>query len=388
MSKARILVVGAGIGGLTVAIALARNGHEVSVFEQAPVLGEVGAGISLSQAAQSGYKALGLADAINAAATVTANMAFLHYRSGRLLAGAYDHGEGSGNPEAPLSARQLHRADLHAILVDAFRSLRPNGLHLGQSVLRVEPGDTGPVLHFADGSAETGDIIIGADGLKSNVRASLCGNQPARFTQQVAYRFLVDREEAAKFMGFGRAAVFQGPERVFNRYTVRHGAVVNCVGVTRAAKWEGEGWATSAERGEVLMAYEGWHPDVIGLIERADKLIKWGIFDRAPLEKWSSGAVTLLGDAAHPMLPFLGLGAAMAVEDAIILARALSLESSAPAAFERYEAARRPRTEIVHEQSRRQSVMVQAADPDQFDAKAAPSHDPSYYAYDPVNAVI
>ena len=388
MSKARILVVGAGIGGLTAAIALARDGHNVAVFEQAPVLGEVGAGISLSQAAQSGYRALGLADAVNAASTVTANMAFLHYRSGRLLAGAYDHGEGSGDPDGPLSARQLHRADLHAVLVEAFRSLRPDDLHLGRPVIEVEADDAAPTLRFADGAVAKGDIVIGADGLKSNVRASLCENEPARFTKQVAYRFLVDREEASRFMGFGRAAVFQGPERVFNRYTVRHGDVVNCVGVSRATGWEDEGWAISGDRNEVLAAYEGWHPDVTGLIERANRLIKWGIFDRAPLAKWSSGAVTLLGDAAHPMLPFLGLGAAMAVEDAIILARALSLESSAPAAFARYEAARRSRTEIVHAQSRRQSILVQAADPDQFDAVAAPSHDPSYYAYDPVTAVI
>lgn len=388
MTKARTLVVGAGIGGLTAAIALARDGYEVAVFEKAPVLGEVGAGISLSQAAQSVYRALGLAEAVKAASTVTADMAFLHYKTGRLLAGAFDHGEGSGDPDGPLSARQLHRADLHGILVDAFRALCPDGLRLGRTVVAVEPEEGVARLRLADGTPETGDLVIGADGLKSNVRACLYGDEPARFTEQVAYRFLVDRDEAAPFMDFGRAAMFQGPARVFNRYTIRHGAVVNCVGVSSAAGWEGEGWSIPADRGEVLAAYEGWHSDVTGLIARATKLIKWGIFDRAPLDHWSHGAVTLLGDAAHPMLPFLGLGAAMAIEDAMILSRALSLENSAPAAFARYEAARLPRTRIVHEQSQRQVALVQAGDPDRFDPKSAPSHDPSYYAYDPVTAPI
>ena len=388
MTRARILVVGAGIGGLTAAIALARSGYQVAVFEQAPVLGEVGAGISLSQAAQNVYRALGLADAVNAASTVTANMAFLHYRTGRLLAGAFDHGGGSGDPDGPLSARQLHRADLHAILVEAFLKLCPDGLHLAQTIVAVDPYDAIPRLHFADGSSETGDVVIGADGLKSNVRVSLCGDEPARFTEQVAYRFLVDRDEAAPFMSFGRAAMFQGPVRVFNRYTIRHGAIVNCVAVSSATAWEGEGWSIPADRDEILAAYDGWHPDVTGLIERASKLIKWGIFDRVPLDRWSRGAVTLLGDAAHPMLPFLGLGAAMAIEDAMILARALSLENTAPAGLKRYETARRPRTKIVHEQSRRQAALVQAGDPDRFDPTSAPSHDPSYYAYDPVTVPI
>jgi salicylate hydroxylase len=164
--------------------------------------------------------------------------------------------------------------------------------------------------------------------------------------------------------------------------------VINCVGIVRADQWLDDGWSIEADPDEVSNLYAGWHEEVTGLIRSGERMIKWGLFDRKPLERWSQGRVTLLGDAAHPMLPFLGLGAAMAIEDAMILARALHAADDIEDGLAHYEAARLQRTTGIHEQSRRQGEIVQAADTDRFQPAAAPSHNPAYYAYDPVTAPI
>jgi salicylate hydroxylase len=383
---ARILIVGAGIAGLTTGIALRRAGFDVIIFEQAPILSEVGAGISLSQAALSVYRALDLATRIEAAAQVTADMAFLHFRTGALLAGRMDWGDGSGDGAGPLAARQIHRADLQAILIHGF--VEAGGtLKLDHRLTAIEGTDRRPVACFTNGARAQGDLVIGADGLKSRVRSLLWGETPARFTGQIAYRFLVPIETGRVFLQFGRSAVFQGPGRVFNRYTIRGGALVNCVGIARAAEWLDDGWSIAASRDEMLAEYQGWHPDVTGLIEASETLNKWGLQDRPPLERWSQGPVTLVGDAAHPMLPFLGLGAAMAIEDAMVLARALDLSRDI-SAFARFEAARLPRTRLVQDKTSEQGEIVQHLDPETFDPGSAPSHDPAWYAYDPVTTPI
>ena len=277
-------------------------------------------------------------------------------------------------------------ADLQAILVQAFVGCGGT-LRLGHRLEAIESPDRHPVAIFANGARAEGDLLIGADGLKSRVRALLWGEQDARFTFQVAYRFLVPAEAGRRFLQFGRSAVFQGPGRVFNRYTIRGGALINCVGIARAEAWLDDGWTIPATRQEMLNAYQDWHPDVTGLIQQAGQINKWGLLDRPPLDRWSQGAVSLLGDAAHPMLPFLGLGAAMAIEDAMVLARVLG-QSPDQTGFDRYETARRPRAGQVQEKSAQQGRIVQEFDPDMFDPATAPSHDPAYYAYDPVAAPI
>ena len=383
---ARILIIGAGIAGLTAGIALRQTGFDVTLFEQASVLSETGAGLSLSQATLSVYRELRLAELIEAAAQITVDMAFLHFRTGALLAGRIDRGDGSGDAAGPLAARQIHRADLQAILITGF--LASGGtLSLGHRLEAIETPDHHPVAVFANGARAGGDLLIGADGLKSRVRALLWCEQDARFTGQAAYRFLVPVEAGGQFLQFGRSAVFQGPGCVFNRYTIRGGALINCVGIVRTPAWLDDGWSIPATRDEMLAHYQGWHPDVTGLIQRAGTLNKWGLLDRPPLDRWSQGRITLTGDAAHPMLPFLGLGAAMAIEDAMVLARALA-QTGDHSAFGRYEAARRPRTRLVQEKSAQQGQIVQNLDPDSFDPATAPSHDPAYYAYDPVTVPI
>ncbi len=382
--SARLLVIGAGLGGLTAALALRKAGFSVEVHEAASRLGEVGAGLTISRGAQSVFRHVGVQDAVARCSTPSAGFPFLHYRTGRILAGALDHGIGLPDDGIADISRQCHRADLHGVLANAF----DGPLHLGHRLIGIDEIAHGVRARFADGSSAEGDGLIAADGVRSEARAILWGETAPRFTGQMAYRFLVDRAVAAPFLEHGRGAVFLGPQRTFNRYTLRAGAVLNCVGIAATDAWVDEGWSTPAGRDELLATFAGWHPAVIGLMGAADRLIKWGIFDHAPLPRWSAGRVTLLGDAAHAMLPFLGMGAAMAIEDAMILTRAFEAEGDVAPAFARYEAARIPRTTLMQAKSIEQGVLTQARDPENYDATAAPASDPAILDYDPVAAPI
>jgi salicylate hydroxylase len=386
MTRGRILVAGAGLGGLAAALALLDRGFSVEVHEQAPVLGEVGAGLTLSRGVQHVLRDMRLMDEVAKLACPAVRFPFLHYRSGEVLTGVLDHGDGAPDDGSADVSRQMHRADLHGVLARAFRARAPGQLWLGHRLVGLE--DTGNLIRarFANGDFAEADGFVGADGVHSAARALLWGDGAPRYTGQLAYRFLVDRARAAPFMGHGRGAVFIGPRRTFNRYTLRGGTVVNCVGIVAHEGWTTDGWSIPATQAELAADFTGWHPDVTGLMGQADALIKWGLFDRAPLPAWRRGRATLLGDAAHAMLPFLGMGAAMAIEDGMILARAMADGVSVEDGFDRYENARRPRTAYVHAKSLEQGWHVQAQNPDRYDHAHAPAADPAIFAFDPVTA--
>ncbi|WP_293897749.1 FAD-dependent monooxygenase [Phenylobacterium sp.] len=385
-SKPRVAIVGAGIGGLTAGLLLANQGYPVHVHEQARRLGEVGAGLTLSKGAQATLREAGVLDAVRGAASLSATIPFLHYRTGERLAGEYDRSDGTQDtPE--IVGRQILRADLHAILAEAYG--RTTGdLSLSRQLVGIEPRGDGVRLAFSDGTRAEADLLIGADGLRSTVREVMFDPTPPLFTGQVAWRFLAPWEAAAPFMGAGRAAVYFGPGRVINRYTLRRGRIVNCVALARSESWFEEGWSVRGDPAELRGLFEGWHRDVTGLLAQApaETLRRWGLFHREPLAVWRDGGVTLLGDAAHPMLPFLGLGAAMAIEDAMVLARALALEAEPTAALDLYEAVRKPRTAEVFRQSVRQGELLQSRDPDNYDPAASPASDRTFFDYDPVTA--
>ncbi len=383
----KILIIGAGLGGLVAGIALRRAGFDADIHEQADRLGEVGAGLTLSRGAQSVFRALGVQDQVAPFACRSSAFPFLHYASARLLAGAPDFGSGEPDDGVADIGRQIHRADLHAVLVAAFEELGPP-VRLGHSLAAIDQSADTVHAAFTNGDSAVGKALIGADGVRSVVRGIIAGADSPRFTGQIAYRFLVPAEIARPFMAQGRGAVWLGPRRTFNRYTLRGGAIVNCVGIAATDVWIGDGWSTPASVAEMRADFAGFHPDVLGLIDHATGAIKWGLFDRAPLDAWTHGRVTLLGDAAHAMLPFLGLGAAMAIEDGMILARAFASEGAVAPALARYEAARRPRTALIHAKSIEQGELTQARDPDNYDGAAAPSSDPAIIGYDPVTAGI
>ncbi len=379
----KLLIIGAGLGGLVAAIALRRHGFDVEVHEAARALGDVGAGLTLGRGAQQVFRALGLQERIAHFACPAGALPFVHYRTARLLMGNLDPGDGTADDGTADIVRHIYRADLHAALVSALAGAGVT-VQLSHVLTTLEDDGARVTARFANGDWATGDALVGADGVRSATRSLLLSHDVPRFTGHVAYRFLVPAADAAPFMGLGRSAIFIGPHRTFNRYTICGGSIVNCAGIVETGEAIAEGWSISAGRAELLAAFDGWHGDVTGLIDRADASIKWGLYDRAVLQRWSQGRVTLLGDAAHAMLPFLGMGAAMAIEDGYVLACAFAAEDSVPAAFARYEAARLPRTTQVHAASIRQGKVTQSIDPDSFDGTRAPVSDMGMMAFDPV----
>jgi salicylate hydroxylase len=381
-----IAVIGGGLAGLAGALALLRDGWCVRVYEQAGVLGEVGAGITVSTGAGRALQALGVGPSVLAQSLPVPDIAFVHYRTGERLAGAFDSG---APPDLGFDGpRHIHRADLHAILLDAVRAHDPEAVVCGKKLTALTQTDASVRARFADGDEVQADVLIGADGARSRVRACILDAEPPRFAGQIAFRCLIPRARAAPFMRDGNAVVSIGASRVFNRYLIRGGALVNVIGIARSEGWSEEGWNIPATVQEFHRQFEGFHPGVTGLIDQApsDHLIKWGLFVRPPIAQWSVDRVILIGDAAHPILPFLGLGAALAIEDGVVLARALRAAPDIQAAFGAFQAARMPRVETVRVRSIEQGEIIQADEPRQLSVSRSPSQNTQIFDYDPMTA--
>jgi salicylate hydroxylase len=377
----KALIMGGGIGGLTSAIALQRAGFEVSVFERAPVITAIGAGITLTQSTQRGLYSLGLRDAVAAAADDP------------------DQGDGGARRRAGMFGRddvpppadnlpfflQIHRADLYEILRTAVLAADPNAIHLDHEFARYEQDDKGVTAYFKNGAAASGDLLIGADGVRSAVRTHMRGPEDPRFTGQVVYRCLIPTEAVSQYLEDGDAYTYLGPGRLVLRYLIRHRTVVNVVAFVTTDSWKGEGFSEPTTPEELLSLFPGWDEKVLGLFRNAppEDTAKWAIYDRDPIPCWSDGRVTLLGDAAHPMLPFLGLGAAMAIEDAVVLGRAVKQASTIAQALSLYEGARRERANWVLLQSRLQGEMNQIDAKERPPRRQQPAGDPILYDYDP-----
>lgn len=382
-SKGNIAIIGAGLGGLTAALALLSQGWRVRVYEQAPVLGEVGAGITLSSGAGQGLAAFGIGPALLAASLPVPDIAFVHYKTGALLTGKFDN---TAPPDHGFAkARHIHRADLHHILLSAVRALDADAVLTGHRLAGIEQSATGVTAQFANCPNVQADALLAADGVRSTVRKLIIGDEAPDFAGQIAYRCLIPRATAEPYLGAGNAVVSIGAARIFNRYVIRGGDLVNVIGIAQSDTWAQEGWSTPATNAEFAAQFAGFHPDVLGLINAAppQSLIKWGLFVRPPLAQWAQGRVLLIGDAAHPMLPFLGLGAATAIEDGIVIARALALGLDIEPAFAAFQRARFERVEAVRTQSILQGQIIQAADPDGDAMAAAPSNRVDLFDYNP-----
>jgi salicylate hydroxylase len=338
-------VAGAGLGGLAAALALLRRGIDVEVHEQASSLGEVGAGVQISANGTSVLFALGLEEDVRRDGVPVVDKEIRLWNSGQAWSlfkqGSLPSGGRYGYPMFT-----LHRKDLHAMLVRAVQALKADAIALDHRCRSFEADERGVRLSFADGSHAQGSVLVGADGLHSCVREQLFGPIKAEFTGQLAWRGLVpiDRLDASQRRLVGTNWV--GPHAHVTCYPVQRGELFNFVGQVDRDDWRVESWVSEGSTEECLADFAGWHEDVAHMIGSAPQLFKWALFLRQTLPRWSSGRVTLLGDACHAMLPYLGQGANMALEDALVLARCLEAEpDDAAHALRRYETARRERTE-------------------------------------------
>jgi salicylate hydroxylase len=334
-----IAIVGGGIGGLAAAASLLRAGLDVQVYEQASALGEVGAGINIGPNASRILHRLGIAETLARTGIKPVTFDQRRWDDGRILLRAPLGEEVETTFGAPYYT--LHRGDLHRAIASAVPADR---LHLGHRFTGLLDHGDRVEAHFENGACISADALIGADGIHSVVRHSLFGPEQPRFTGCVAYRGLVPARRLRHLDLELRNQIWMGPDRHFVHYFVSAGKLVNFVAVTEEDNWLRESWVDRGEVADALAAFAGWHDQVLSIIGAADETYKWALFDRSPLPRWSAGRVTLLGDACHPMLPFMGQGAAQAIEDGATLAGCLlKLPSDFAAALRLYERLRLPR---------------------------------------------
>jgi salicylate hydroxylase len=341
-----IAVVGGGIGGLAAALALLRQGIDVDVYEQAPELKDVGAGVQISANGTRVLYALGLETEVESLGFVPARKEIRHWNSGRTWT-LFDLGAISvkryGFPYV-----MMHRRDLHAILADAIARLKPDAIRLDMRCVGLTQSCSSVRIDFDSGESAEATLAVGADGVHSTVRENLFGADAPQFTGLVAWRGLVPVERLPPQVS--RAGTnWVGPGGHVVHYPVRRGELMNFAGFSERDDWRIESWNVRGTKEECAGDFRHWHPDVHAIIGTIETTYKWAMMLRPPMERWTKGRVTLLGDACHPTLPFLAQGAVMALEDALILTRCLTTYRDHAAAFARYEAARKERTaRVVH----------------------------------------
>src|ERR1700761_3425437 len=335
----RMVVAGAGIGGLCAALALIRRGFEVTVCEQAPELREVGAGVQLSPNGTRVLAALDVLEDLRAVAVEAEAKEIRLWSSGETWP-LFDLGA-SAMAEYGFPYLMVHRGDLQTVLAKAVERAAPGTIRPGAEVVDVrDRGEFASVI-LADGSSVDGRLVIGADGIHSRVRKGTLGAGEAAFTGCIAWRGVVPSERLPKHLRRAVGANWVGPGRHVVTYPLRRGELVNFVGVVERQGWETESWTARGSREDCAADFEGWPPDVPALIDNIDVHYRWALMSRPPIERWSSGNVVLLGDACHPMLPFMAQGAVMAIEDGILLARCLEAHrGDRSSAIRNYEALR------------------------------------------------
>lgn len=348
-SAPRIAVVGGGIGGLAAAAFLHRAGLPCSLYEQAPELKEVGAGLVAAPNAVRLLRRLGVMDRfLDRAVRLDVGWEFRRWQDGRVLSAE----------DLAVSCERLygehtytvHRADLLDVIGHA---VPPGTVHLGKRCTSVASCGDRAVLTFADGTRVAADIVVGADGLHSTVRDAVTEPSPPAYSGLCAFRAIVPADRAPGFARRRAQTLWIGPGHHLVHYPISGETAVNLVAFAPAGDFTVESWSATATTEEFLAEFAGWDPRLRELIQAAGTPGRWALLDRAPLEHWSRGAVTLLGDAAHPMFPFFAQGAAQSVEDAAVLAACLAEDARHPArALRRYESLRIGRATRLQRASR------------------------------------
>jgi salicylate hydroxylase len=346
MSQKNVAIVGAGIAGLAFAAALDRLEIDFDVYEQAPLLSEVGAGVQLAPNATRLLHRLGLSDHLRATAVAPEAIEIRRWDDGTLLQRTPLGQACRDRFRAPYYT--MHRADLHSGLLSLIPHER---VHVAAQCVGVAQTDETARLEFSDRTKVYAALAIGADGIHSVVRESLAHDHP-RYSGQTIYRGLVPAERVPHLLDEPRVLLWFGPGQHLVCYPVSSGRQVNFAATVAAPDWSGESWSARAGLVDVAPKFAGWHKDVTDLIRAADEVGRWALHDRESLDRLGCGRVAVIGDAAHPMLPFRAQGANQAIEDAVVLARCLSKEEGRDAALRRYERIRLPRTDRIQQESR------------------------------------
>jgi len=344
-----ILIAGGGIGGLTAALALLKRGFDVDVYEQAPELREVGAGVQLSANGIRALHELGVLEAFHALACEAEGKEIRLWDSGQTWK-LFDLGTQSVERYG-FPYYLAYRPDLLAVLADGVRGEKADAIHLNARCSSFEQSTHGVTLHYdEDGNREhaTGDALIGADGAHSRIREALCGHDQPVYTGMMSWRGVIPMEKLPQHMRRMIGTNWVGPGGHVVHYPVHRGEYMNFNGIIERDGWQVESWSASGTHAECHAAFAGWNADIHSMIDNIATPFKWALMGRAPLQKWSVGRVTLLGDACHPMLPMLAQGAGMALEDGYIIGRALAAAGAdVVQGLARYERARKERTDKV-----------------------------------------
>ena len=347
MTTNKILIAGAGLGGLAAAGCLLKAGHDVEIYEQAPKLGEVGAGIQLSANAMHVMNYIGIGEAISALSVRPAAYVFRLHDTGEIIDRFALSDEHLALHKAPYN--QVHRADLHETLANAVQKMKNHLVHLNKKTIGYTETDSGVELHFEDGTSAKGDMLIGADGVKSVIRDQVAGSVEAIYTGDSAWRLTIPKDKLpANFME-EVMSVWMGPGKHSVSYWIRGGELLNFVGAVETPIAQEESWTAKFPWDDLKADFEGWHEDIQTVIDLVDKdeCYRWALYRRPTIENWSSDRVTILGDAAHATLPYLAQGAAMAIEDGAVLTRALDQCSDIAEALQLYQRNRAERTARV-----------------------------------------
>ena len=347
----KVLIAGAGIGGLTAASCLLKAGYDVELYEQAPALGEVGAGIQMSANAMHVLNHLDLGERIAKVAVRPGAYVFRTFDTGEEISRfslAEEHEKLHGAPYY-----QLHRADFHELLAARARELKPDVVRLNHTVTGFDEDGDGVTLRFADGTSARGDALVGADGVKSAVRRQIAGDAPATYTGDCAWRITLPVEDLPPNFLPQVMSVFMGPGAHVVCYYLRAGKLLNFVGLVETDEVSEESWTAKFPWEKLKADFEGWHETIQTIVDTVDhdKCYRWSLHYRPPIESWSTSRATLLGDSAHATLPYLAQGACMAIEDGAVLTRALGMTDTVADALQLYERNRIERTARIVRQS-------------------------------------
>ncbi len=342
--RPKVLIAGAGIGGLVAGLSMLQRGIDVEIFEQAGELRELGAGVQLSANGTRVLIALGLEQEMQAIASEPSGKQIRLFSTGRSWK-LFDLGTSSraiyGAPYW-----MVHRGDLHRVLVDAFNARAPGRLHLNSRCVGFEEDGDGIWLKLATGERHRGDVVVGADGVHSEIRRQIGGDTKPFFAGVAAWRGLVPMERLPSAMQRDVGTNWVGPGGHVITYPVRRGELLNFVGIFEGENWSVESWTEQGTREACSGSFAGWNEEIHAIIDNLDVPYKWALLGREPLDRFVAGRACVIGDAAHPTLPFLAQGANMAIEDGMVLARCLE-QFPPEEALQRYQEARLERTTSI-----------------------------------------